>query len=279
MVSEGKTYHDHLFGGLNTEGVAAASRSRPGEAGPRLAPQESRVTEQRLRGRAIMRLNAGLRMLVLSTDAQAHRALGDTRTLILRLNCSPPAESHDINTGATPAAAASGSSIRPSSKKPPSPDAQHSCAVRSCSDPHTMSGSRRSHDERYKVQFSSDVAVSQPPTLATATDGGHKHGFTCTDMSKSSRNQVIARRCDTWESNAMAELKEVLLKHVDGLRDLARRSRRLSPSLSQGSDRQRLHRHTEELEESASRIEGEAASAKTMNVARAAGLKAAVGNR
>jgi hypothetical protein len=72
----------------------------------------------------------------------------------------------------------------------------------------------------------------------------------------------------------MIESKETLLKQVDGLRDLARRSRRLSPLLSQESDRERLDRHVEELEESASRIEGEAASAKTMNVARPAGLKA-----
>ena len=72
----------------------------------------------------------------------------------------------------------------------------------------------------------------------------------------------------------MTESKEALLRQVDGLLDLARRSRRLSPTLSQESDRQRLDRHAAELEESASRIEGEAASAKTMNVARTAGLKA-----
>jgi hypothetical protein len=68
--------------------------------------------------------------------------------------------------------------------------------------------------------------------------------------------------------------KEALLKQVDALLDLARRSRRLSPTLSHESDQERLDRHAEELEESASRIEGEAASAKTMNVGRAAGLKA-----
>jgi hypothetical protein len=72
----------------------------------------------------------------------------------------------------------------------------------------------------------------------------------------------------------MADSKETLLKQVDGLLDLARRSRRLSLTLGQESDRLRLDRHAEELEESASRIEGEAASAKTMIVARAAGLKA-----
>ena len=50
--------------------------------------------------------------------------------------------------------------------------------------------------------------------------------------------------------------KETLLKQVDGLLDLARRSRRLSPLLSQASDRERLGRYAAELEESASRIGG-----------------------
>ena len=73
----------------------------------------------------------------------------------------------------------------------------------------------------------------------------------------------------------MDESKETLLKQVDGLLDLARRCRRLAPTLSQDSDRERLERHAEELEESASRIEGEAASAKTMNVGRPWGLTGA----
>jgi hypothetical protein len=72
----------------------------------------------------------------------------------------------------------------------------------------------------------------------------------------------------------MADSKETLLKQVDGLLDLTRRSRRLSAILTDQSDRESLDRHAKELEESAYRIEGEAASAKTMNVARAAGLKA-----
>jgi hypothetical protein len=71
----------------------------------------------------------------------------------------------------------------------------------------------------------------------------------------------------------MTVSKETLLKQVDGLLDLARRSRRLSPTLSQESDRERLNRGAEELEESASRIQGKAASAKTMNFERPAGLK------
>jgi hypothetical protein len=81
-------------------------------------------------------------------------------------------------------------------------------------------------------------------------------------------------RCPLREAKPVTDSKETLLKQVDGLLDLARRSRRLSPLLSHQSDRERLERHAKELEESASRIEGEAASAKTMNVARAAGLKA-----
>jgi hypothetical protein len=63
----------------------------------------------------------------------------------------------------------------------------------------------------------------------------------------------------------MSDSKETLLKQVDGLRDLARRSRRLSPALSLESDRERLYRLAAELEESASRIEGQAVSAKTVN--------------
>jgi hypothetical protein len=56
--------------------------------------------------------------------------------------------------------------------------------------------------------------------------------------------------------------KEALLQHADSLRDLARRSRRLAATLPGESDRRRLARHAEELDESASRIEQEAAGAK-----------------
>ncbi len=58
--------------------------------------------------------------------------------------------------------------------------------------------------------------------------------------------------------------KESLLKQVDGLRDLARRARRLGESLSLESDQRRLQRHADELDESASRLEADAAGAKTM---------------
>ena len=77
----------------------------------------------------------------------------------------------------------------------------------------------------------------------------------------------------------MTDSKETLLKQVDGLLDLARRSRRLSSIFSHQSDRESLDRHAKELEESASRIEGEAASAKTMNVVRPKGLRPIEDNR
>jgi nitric oxide reductase activation protein len=58
--------------------------------------------------------------------------------------------------------------------------------------------------------------------------------------------------------------KENLLNQVDALRDIARRSRRLIGMLSTESDRRRLQRHADELDDSASRLETEAASAKTL---------------
>jgi hypothetical protein len=74
-----------------------------------------------------------------------------------------------------------------------------------------------------------------------------------------------------WEPEKMFESKtsqskESLLKQVDSLRDIARRARRLAPTLERESDRQRLARHAEELDENASRIEAQAAEAKTMVV-------------
>ena len=56
--------------------------------------------------------------------------------------------------------------------------------------------------------------------------------------------------------------KDNLLKQADGLRDLARRGRRLVPSLTSESDQRRLERHIDELEDSASRLEQQAAGAK-----------------
>ncbi|HZQ00567.1 MAG TPA: hypothetical protein VFB13_13570 [Reyranella sp.] len=57
--------------------------------------------------------------------------------------------------------------------------------------------------------------------------------------------------------------KETLLKQVDGLRDLARRTRRLGESATLEADQKRLERHASELEENAARLESEAAGAKT----------------
>lgn len=62
----------------------------------------------------------------------------------------------------------------------------------------------------------------------------------------------------------MSTSKEGLLQQVDALRDLARRARRLSASMNEESDRRRLARHADELDECASRIESDAANARTM---------------
>ena len=57
--------------------------------------------------------------------------------------------------------------------------------------------------------------------------------------------------------------KDMLLRQVDGLRDLARRTRKLSESMLADSDRERLGRHAEELDARASVLERDAADAKT----------------
>ncbi|MBV8191144.1 MAG: hypothetical protein JOY64_28090 [Alphaproteobacteria bacterium] len=56
--------------------------------------------------------------------------------------------------------------------------------------------------------------------------------------------------------------KDNLLRQADGLRDLARRARRLVESLTTESDQRRLERHIEELEDSALRLEQRAVEAK-----------------
>jgi len=56
--------------------------------------------------------------------------------------------------------------------------------------------------------------------------------------------------------------KQSLLKQADGLRDLARRTRRLSEGMQFESDQRRLLRHCEELHDSASRLEQLAAETK-----------------
>ena len=57
--------------------------------------------------------------------------------------------------------------------------------------------------------------------------------------------------------------KENLLQQADGLRDIARRSRRLADMLIHEADRRRLQRHATELDESASGLEKQAIEAKT----------------
>jgi hypothetical protein len=56
--------------------------------------------------------------------------------------------------------------------------------------------------------------------------------------------------------------KHTLLAQVDTLRDIARRARRLSRTIARESDQRRLARHAEELDETASRLEAEAAEVK-----------------
>ena len=56
--------------------------------------------------------------------------------------------------------------------------------------------------------------------------------------------------------------KDSILKQADGLRDLARRARRLAEQMSMESDQRRLGRYVEELGESAARLEKAAIEAK-----------------
>ena len=56
--------------------------------------------------------------------------------------------------------------------------------------------------------------------------------------------------------------KETLLRQVDGLRDIARRARRLAEIVDE-PEQTRLIQCADDFEESAKRIEGDAASAKT----------------
>jgi hypothetical protein len=56
--------------------------------------------------------------------------------------------------------------------------------------------------------------------------------------------------------------KDSILKEADGLRDLARRARRLAETVNE-SDQRRLNRYVDELEESATRLEKAAADAKS----------------
>jgi predicted nucleic acid-binding Zn-ribbon protein len=56
--------------------------------------------------------------------------------------------------------------------------------------------------------------------------------------------------------------KDMLLRQVDGLRDLSRRARRLTESTTTEEDRRRLGRYVEELNQRAAALEREAVDAK-----------------
>ena len=57
--------------------------------------------------------------------------------------------------------------------------------------------------------------------------------------------------------------KDAILKQADGLRDLARRARRLADTMTNEADQRRLAHYVEELEESATRLERAAVAAKS----------------
>jgi len=65
--------------------------------------------------------------------------------------------------------------------------------------------------------------------------------------------------------------KETLLRQVDGLRDIARRARRLA-EITIEPEKTRLTQCADDFEESAKRIAGDAASAKTGVIAKSAVL-------
>jgi hypothetical protein len=77
--------------------------------------------------------------------------------------------------------------------------------------------------------------------------------------------------------NTTPVTKETLLRQVDGLRDIARRSRRLADSMLADTDRERLMRHSRELDERASALERQAADAKTVQFSDAAGPRLSSG--
>ena len=57
--------------------------------------------------------------------------------------------------------------------------------------------------------------------------------------------------------------KDTLLKQVDGLRDLIRRTKRLAESFGERDERRSLLRYAEQLEEHAQRLETLAAEARS----------------
>ena len=64
--------------------------------------------------------------------------------------------------------------------------------------------------------------------------------------------------------------KDMLLRQVDGLRDLSRRARHLAETMLAEEDKRRLGRYVEELDERASALERQAVDAKTGQFAVAA---------
>ena len=66
-----------------------------------------------------------------------------------------------------------------------------------------------------------------------------------------------------WTSSVRPPSKEALLKQADEMRNLGRRARRLTDTVTDEGDRRRLIRYADELEESASRLEKAAVEAKT----------------
>ncbi len=65
----------------------------------------------------------------------------------------------------------------------------------------------------------------------------------------------------------LAATKENLLRQVDALRDIVRRTRRLAEMMELDSDRRRLMTHIEQNEQCATRIEKQAIEAKTFVIA------------
>ena len=88
-------------------------------------------------------------------------------------------------------------------------------------------------------------------------------------------NQPPSRALNLFPGVQMSQLsqpitKDMLLRQVDGLRDLSRRARRLTENMTAEEDRRRLGRYIEELNERASTLEREAADAKNGQFATAA---------
>lgn len=69
------------------------------------------------------------------------------------------------------------------------------------------------------------------------------------------------------------QTKEDLLGQADAARDIGRRARRLAKTLLLESDQRRLSDNADEMDALAGRLEAEAASAKTMVIRPADGLR------